>query len=295
MAEHGSLCQDLPTLRVCLIGGAGHSGSTLLGLILGSHSQSFYAGEAAKTRYLNQPETVLRKRSCKFCGLSCPVWGDFIIHPHQNLYTQIAQRVHRSLIIDSTKNIDWLQERIRELQVLGIPFFFIFLKRDGRAVVNSRLRKYPHRSPESIITDWQQQIQNTQRLFQSLSTPKMMINYEKLALNPVETTQTLCQFLGLNYETQMLNYDQHPHHVLGGNSGTQFLVAQSQGNLLQINANRETDSPPQGNHAYYVQQYQQHGAKIHLDLRWKRELSPTIQSQLQTLAAAEYQLMKWED
>ncbi|NJL20821.1 MAG: sulfotransferase [Leptolyngbyaceae cyanobacterium SM1_3_5] len=38
--------------KVCFIAGAGHSGSTLLGFILGSHSQGFYCGEAAKTRYL---------------------------------------------------------------------------------------------------------------------------------------------------------------------------------------------------------------------------------------------------
>ncbi|MEJ2251088.1 MAG: hypothetical protein P8Y97_15725 [Candidatus Lokiarchaeota archaeon] len=44
---------DCPKLnKVCFISGAPHSGSTLLGLILGSHSKSFYAGEANKTRFI---------------------------------------------------------------------------------------------------------------------------------------------------------------------------------------------------------------------------------------------------
>lgn len=45
--------------KVVFICGAGHSGSTLLGLLLGSHSKCFYLGEANKVQYLyntDQPE-----------------------------------------------------------------------------------------------------------------------------------------------------------------------------------------------------------------------------------------------
>ena len=41
---------------VCFVGGAGHSGSTLLGLVLGAHPSVFYAGEANKSRFLATKE-----------------------------------------------------------------------------------------------------------------------------------------------------------------------------------------------------------------------------------------------
>ncbi|NEQ24618.1 MAG: sulfotransferase, partial [Microcoleus sp. SIO2G3] len=63
--------------KACFIAGAGHSGSTLLGFILGSHSQGFYCGEAAKSRYLQDDSKKLIKRVCKLCGENCQIWGDF--------------------------------------------------------------------------------------------------------------------------------------------------------------------------------------------------------------------------
>lgn len=275
--------------KVCFIGGAGHSGSTLLGFVLGSHSQGFYAGEAAKTRYLHNPQAVLRKRSCKFCGLNCPVWGNFVIQPNPDLYEQLSQRVQRSFIIDSTKNLAWIQEQIQCLQTVDVQLYFIFLKRDARAVVNSRLRKYPDRCPEVIIQDWRKQIQETQSFFEQFPLPKLSLQYEEFAMKPVIVTQKLCQFLELEYEVKMLDYSHQPHHVLGGNNGTQFLVAKSQ-NL--------DDQPctllSSHHHDYYAQQYEHYGAKIQIDLRWQTELSPAIHSLLESLGGVEYQSMKWE-
>ena len=65
-----------------MICGAGHSGSTLLGMILGSHSQAFYMGEGGKARYLGDEKKPLRKRVCKICGEACPVWSVHVPRPH---------------------------------------------------------------------------------------------------------------------------------------------------------------------------------------------------------------------
>jgi Sulfotransferase family len=275
--------------KVCFIGGAGHSGSTLLGLVLGSHSQCFYAGEAIKTRYLQNPQANLRKRSCKFCGLDCPVWGNFVISPAQDLYEQISQQVHRSFIVDSSKNLDWIKEQVQQLQSLKVQIYFIFLKRDSRAVVSSRLRKYPDQSPESIIRDWRQQIQETQNFFEQLTSAKISLHYEKFATKPAIATQQLCQFLGIEYEPEMLEYSKQAHHVLGGNNGTQFLVAKSQ-NL----EHKPCSNLSNHNHDYYMQHYQNYGSQIQIDLRWQKELSPAIQNLLESLGGSEYQLTKWE-
>jgi len=281
---------DRQNQKVCFIGGAGHSGSTLLGLVLGSHSQCFYAGEAAKTRYLQNPQANLRKRSCKFCGLDCPVWGNFVLRPDQDLYEQLAQKVHRSFIVDSSKNLDWIQAQVQHLKSLNVQVYFIFLKRDSRAVVSSRLRKYPDQSPESLIRDWREQIQKTQLFFEQLSSPKISLHYEKFATEASTVTQELCQFLDIDYEPTMLDYSQHTHHVLGGNNGTQFLVAKSQ-NL----EHKPCSDLSNHNHDYYMQHYQNYGSQIQIDLRWQKELSPATQALLESLGGSEYQLMKWEN
>jgi len=45
-------------------------------------------------------------------------------------------------------------ERGEELSAAGIPHKLLFLTRDGRAVVNSRARKYADRTPEQIVGRW---------------------------------------------------------------------------------------------------------------------------------------------
>jgi hypothetical protein len=270
--------------KVCFIAGAGHSGSTLLGLLLGSHSSSFYAGEAVKTKYLHNHTKLLHKRVCKFCGIDCPLWGNFFIQPSPDLYEQISQRVKRSLIIDSTKEINWLKVQIDQLlNINDITVFLIFLQRDGRAVVNSQLRKYPDRSPRSIIEKWQRHIHQTKILFDQFPSPKTIVQYEELATQPAIIIQQLCTFLQIRYEPEMLNYSQVNHHVLGGNNGTQFLVAQAQKQekAFVTLSDRSRDY------------YSHHDDQIRLDLRWKTELSPAIQSLFASLVGTDNHGMQW--
>ena len=122
---------------VLWIAGAGHSGSTLLGLMLGSHSRAFYAGEAKKASFLHDETKPMRKRTCKLCGTACPVWGDFPQVPMSSLYETLAAKTRASLIVDSTKGLDWLHARIEEVAAGEGKGTLVFLSRDGRAVVCS--------------------------------------------------------------------------------------------------------------------------------------------------------------
>jgi hypothetical protein len=271
--------------KVCFIAGAGHSGSTLLGFILGSHSDGFYCGEAAKTRFLQDDSKKLIKRVCKICGADCPLWGNFTVNPSIDLYEQVAQQVQKPLIIDSSKNVDWIQRQVGRLAPTSTRSFLVFLQRDGRAVINSRIRKYPDRNAESLILDWVKQIRLTNGLFTAFPYPKLRVSYEELATNTAPTVQRICNLLEINYQPEMLTYDRHEHHVLGGNDGTQFLVAQSQA---------QQGKPPfvslSERNRYY---YEGHGSKITLDLRWQQELNPTIAHLFEELAGQENRESQW--
>ena len=252
-------------LKAGLICGAGHSGSTLLGMILGSHSHAFYMGEGGKVRYLGDKEKPLYKRVCKLCGESCPVWGDFCWDQAQPLYEQVATRVDRPVIIDSTKNGDWITERVAETRAAGGEPHLFLLRRDGRAVVNSRLRKYPDRNTEQLIRDWMDQMERSQALYSNFDGPKMCVQYETLATEPEAVMHSACKLLGIPYESAMLHFHAAQHHPLGGNNGPQFLAAKErfenpEAAFVRLN---------QGTHQYY----QTHDKKIRLDTRWKQEFS----------------------
>jgi len=272
--------------KVCFIAGAGHSGSTLLGFILGSHSEGFYCGEAAKSRYLQDDSKKLIKRVCKLCGEGCQIWGDFHVREDIDLYEQVAVKVQKPLIIDSSKNVDWISQQMQAIESTTTRPYLIFLRRDGRAVINSRIRKYPNKNVKDLILDWSEQIQLTNALFDAFPHQKLKVSYEELATNTEAIVRQVCEFLEIDYQSEMLNYGEHEHHVLGGNNGTQFLVAQVQAEKLKT----PFVQVPERSKSYY----QTVGSGIRLDLRWKQELDPAIACLFEEMAGQVNQELKWE-
>ena len=153
-------------------------------------------------------------------------------------------------------------------------------------MVNSRIRKYPNLDEKEIIENWRQQIQETQLLFKTVSIPKIKIRYEKLATQTEKIVKTLCNFIGFDYQAKMLDYIHREHHVLGGNNGTQFLVARSQQDKIK----NPFVTVPERSREYY----QQHHPGIAIDLRWREELDPKHQELFEEIAGQVNLEMKWE-
>lgn len=273
--------------RVCFICGAGHSGSTLIGLVLGSHPECFYAGEGGKTRFLHDEGKDLRKRVCKLCGPSCPVWGDFVVEDAPDLYEQIARRTSRSVIIDSTKDLDWIGDHTRTLVDAGVEPHLLYLQRDGRAVINSRVRKYPDRYPVQQIDQWLDQIQKTTDFYDAYPGQKTILHYEAFATDPAASARQLCQFLSIDYHPGMIRFFEFDHHPLGGNNGTQYLVARHQGPNLERPYNTLGDR----SRSYY----ERHENGIKLDLRWTTELKAEVLELFERRAGEVNDPFRWED
>ncbi len=247
-----------------MICGAGHSGSTLLGLILGRAEGAFYIGEGAKIRYLHDLNKPLRKRACKVCGEACPVWSGFHWNSARPLYRQVAAHTGARIIVDSTKNPAWIAARSRELADEGGGRALIYLQRDGRAVLNSRFRKYPERDAAGQIQSWMDQISASQRAFDAFEGPKITVRYEELATRPEAVIRKICDVLSLPFRPEMLAFNEGESHPLGGNTGTQFVAARSKvaddpGAIMKLTPRT---------HDYYAK----HSGDIRLDLRWKTEM-----------------------
>jgi hypothetical protein len=177
--------------KICFITGAAHSGSTLLGLILGSHSKTFFMGEANKVTYFSDPNFEPERKYCRVCGKECKIWSK--IDPDKdNVYEQLFNLTKKSILIDSTKNLDWISRQLKNIKNVRISSLMIFLKRDLRAVINSMARKYPNRTLERLINDWINQITETKKFYNS--------------------------FQG------MKEFYYKDHHAIGGNIGTHYLL-----------------------------------------------------------------------
>ncbi len=282
--------------KVVFIMGAGHCGSTLLDLILGSHTEAFSLGELNMLHRVIDGTEVVHPRICGVCVGTCKFWDQQASLPiirtffsQQNRFRSALRKAARyisnsyrfifywsgkSILIDSSKNQGWIKYQLKPAYTWrGVTPYLIYLCRDGRAVVNSYLRKYPERGIVDITNDWKQRITKMNRFYEQYPEErKIRVRYEELATRSEEVIQWLCSFLGLKYENDMLSYWKHEHHVIGGNLGARSLLYQ-QRKKYETGSSSYWARINKGD-KYYVQKYYEGvGLSIKLDLRWQRELT----------------------
>lgn len=236
---------------VVFIGTAGHSGSTLLGLALGAHPSIFYAGEADTTQYFGDQSVPLKKRVCRVCGPECVVWGDLRVEPGQDLYEVLSRRTGRPIVFDSAKGTEWIKHQVAALHRV-VPLYLIAFSRDGRAVVNSNLRKYPGTSAQDHATRWVEQMRDVEELASNWPASVHRLRYDEFASRPIPTLRTLANFLGIAFDPAMPDPWYSEQHPLGGNNGPLHLLRLKRANgggTGVINQDKTRDWYPA--HPYY--------------------------------------------
>lgn len=280
--------------KVVFIMGSGHSGSTLLDLTLGSHSWGFSLGEFSSLSRLMK-DGKLPLALCKICGEECKFWNKSVSIPilesyfrsgdkrnklaekiydrfgsiRRNIYNDLFEWTGSKILIDSSKSISWIRRQL-------LPFwhwvyqkpFLIYICRDGRAIVNSYLRKYPDKNVKDAAKGWVRLTEKMEQFFDQFpSERRTRISYESLATQPDKTLSSLCNFLGVVYEPEMLQYWMHDHHVLHSNSRARSPIVRYQ--QLKTKNIPVSEEPKLG---------------IHLDLKWKQELSSENLEIFETIA-----------
>ena len=268
---------------VLFVMGTGHSGSTLLDLTIGSHSSAFSLGElsslANKTSDLSTELDI-----CRICQSDCEFWNhkvDLLILQSYfrngnksnwlaqqfygrfggiqgNIYERLFDWTGATVLIDSSKEVFWIRRQL-------LPFwhwremtpYLVYIRRDGRAVVNSYHRKYPDRNVEDIVQKWVKMIRNMEAFFNRFSADRrLQVSYESFCLEPEVNVRKICSLLEIPYERGMLEYWKHDHHVLQCNAGTRQLIYR-----YRELASQRLD----------VQTHDQ-SPRIQLDMKWKHEL-----------------------
>ncbi len=275
--------------KIVFIMGAGHSGSTLLGLILGSHSRAFGLGEVVKLgKMLNKPAQT-ESQLCFVCQSKCEFWDErvnldvlkryfssnritrYLAQRQRNLFDYFFDWTEADMLVDFSKQVSWIKPQMEQLPRMSrtIPYV-LYITRDGRAVTNSRLRKYPDSNMEQEAIRWRKNVEQMNRFYQRLPAhQKLQIAYERLATQPGTAIKETCEWLQIYYEPDMLNYWQHEHHLGPGNRGTASLIIRHQ--KMQTEHDFEIDAPIANER--HKGHYEKMGLAIKLDLRWQQELT----------------------
>lgn len=219
-------------IPVIYIAGSSHSGSTLLDLLLGSHSAVESVGEAKKIpeilERLDKGEKFLC--TCQQELKSCPLWSDLLAGDvgdverdalaTARLYKKVLGKRKKTVILDSSKTLG------RTLLFARSNLFeplFIHLVRDSRAVVfSSRRKKYAGgRSDYGLIKtarSWQKlNSRIPQRLKSHNAIRRLLVRYEELTGDLRGTLEKILCAAGLDWEPSMLNFREHVHHNIEGN------------------------------------------------------------------------------
>ncbi|MEA2321288.1 MAG: hypothetical protein QOD81_1138 [Solirubrobacteraceae bacterium] len=188
-----------PVFVLCTV----RSGSTLLRVLLNSHSQ-IHAPQELHLRDLDvavtspYAEQALAEIGLDAAQLDYLLW-DRLLH------RELAQSGKR-LLVNKTPTDVFIADRIRECWP---DARFIFLLRHPAAVAVSRQGLRPQDSPEqnaAMVRLYGDALQAARQ-----AHPGLTVRYEDLAADPRPVTQEVCRFLGVRWEPEMLEYGRQDH------------------------------------------------------------------------------------
>jgi hypothetical protein len=188
-----------PTFILCTL----RSGSTLLRVLLDSHSQ-IHAPQELHLRFVavnlksRWGRRAMRGLDLDERALEYLLW-DRILH------RELAASGKRHIVC-KTPNDVFIARRIVKCWP---DVRFIFLLRHPTAILKSWNTLHPERPAEKNLVLIQEYCEALERA--RLKYPGLTVRYEELASDPAATTQRVCDFLGVRWEPEMLDYGSFDH------------------------------------------------------------------------------------
>lgn len=225
-----------------LIRGLGHSGSTLLDLVLGAHPAVVGLGEASRVLLSSSADEFAgyqlgdwRSEYNKPCTCGsmvdeCELWSHFFSNWPNRREASFEDQFSRLISPLSNRSINWIvesyqsDESLLEMQRSRRPVRVIHLTRDVRSWIHSEARRGVSRYGRGRSVGWrglQRWIRVNWRLekkLQHFSQHSFRLGYEELALAPEASLKLLCDWLRLDFCRDMLHpQDSSRSHVIAGN------------------------------------------------------------------------------
>lgn len=207
--------------------GAQRSGTTMLRLMLNHHSRlcvpfesvfipEFHErldeyGDLAESTNLAKLVTDIAQHSFVERGALLPD-PTAVLNARPASYADVVDTIFRSYA-ESQGKVRWGDKTpsyVTEIDVLRRLFpscKVIHLVRDGRDVALSHSRtSWGSRHLPTVARDWSWKTTLARKMGGMLQDDYLEVDYETLVLNSASTLQTICDFLGEEFEEQMLDY-----------------------------------------------------------------------------------------
>lgn len=225
-------------MNIVFIAGIGHSGSTLLDLLLGSQPQTVSLGEIDKiihnkTRNLFMERYIYREKYPCSCGKNpseCPFWSEFgayiekksnmsYAHYYQKAIDLAEERFGAVYIVDSSKNIHALRRLTEAFSVskTSVNLKVIHLVKDVRNLAASNIRSNRVNGVLRNFKKWNTQNTAFENFLKKHNVSFLNVGYEELAISTELISRNVAMFLGLSTNETHFNLRPEESHILFGN------------------------------------------------------------------------------
>jgi hypothetical protein len=195
----GDRLLEAPTFVLCSV----RSGSTLLRVLLDSHSRICAPHELHLRDIAVSLRTDYAERSLGEIGLG-PERLEYLLWDRM-LHRELAES-GKDLLVNKTPSDVFIADRIRECWP---DSRFIFLLRHPVSIARSRHAARPQDSDErnlKMVRRYCDAIEAARHTYEGLT-----VRYEDVTADPERETRRLCEFLGVAWEPQMLDYGRFDH------------------------------------------------------------------------------------
>lgn len=197
----GDRLVEAPVFVMCTL----RSGSTLMRVLLNSHSK-IHAPHELHLRYISASlDKKWSQRSMKEMGFDEDkvrylLWDRIL---HRELSTS-----GKPIIVDKTPNNVFIPDHIR---AAWPDARFIFLLRHPAAIAESRKNwfkgdNYDAEQNHDLIRRYCEALEAGRQRYDGIT-----VRYEELTEDPADATRRICDFLGVDWEPEMLEYGKHDH------------------------------------------------------------------------------------
>jgi len=231
-----SLGFDDVSVRDVYIVGTPFCGSTLLGNALNGHPDISYMGETDRLFpfRINPLPT-----KCNFCTANdekCPIWSEDLIDKMtlngpasvSGLYREI---VKAPIVVDGSKHAYWLQKVHAEGGISDDTVAIVSV-RNPLAFANS-WRNYTKEPIWQGANLWRDTYFDIFRTLACFNMPYLIVRYEEFAFRPKKILKIFCGFMGISFDSKMMQFWEEPLHSLGGNWGAHVWFKNSH-NLIKF-------------------------------------------------------------
>lgn len=179
------------------------SGSTLLRMILNSHSQIYAPHELHLAHIKVDFEIPAAEKAVEALGLSERELTNML---WDRLLTTALDRSGKQILVEKTPNSVFMWNRVAQCWPDGR---FVYLLRHPAAIIDSWRRARTRQSGDEAMKSVTRYLHSLNEARQAL--PGHTVRYEDLTTDAEGEARKLCDFLDVDFEPAMVSYGSHDH------------------------------------------------------------------------------------